>query len=263
MIILICIFWGSFIASFTDRADRLVVVLMRHSIQTESSYIRFYRMAWSSLVGDRSKCISCHQPIKFYDNLPLLSFIWLQGKCRSCGQKIPSYLWGVELLFLMLGILMYFGIKDLFFQCVSLVLVSLLYMIAVIDLRRKVIPDILTYSLFWVGLFWLIEGHRFSIIDGIITSVSAYLFLKSVQIIYLIFFKKLALGDADPLLGFAIGSWLTINLLPYFFLLSALITMAGIYFFRKKDSVLSVTYPYGPGLVIAGFLLLIFRYFFE
>jgi leader peptidase (prepilin peptidase)/N-methyltransferase len=150
-----------------------------------------------SIVTPRSRCPQCQAPIKAYDNVPVFAWLWLGGKCRSCGYPISPMYPLVELLtgFLFVACYLDFGltqvtVKWLIFTCLMVIL-------TVTDLRVRLLPDLINWPGFVVGLFlstWVPPS------DGIVFFLCASLFHRVPP--------ASLLGLLDGLLGAAFGSLL-------------------------------------------------------
>ena len=151
-----------------------------------------------SIVAPSSRCPRCESPIKPYDNVPVFGWLWLRGKCRSCGNPISSMYPIVELLTGLLFVACYleFGVtqttvKWLFFTCFIVIL-------TVTDIRVRLLPDLVNWPGFVAGLFFstLVPPN-----DG------AALWLSSLVLHDVVPFPQM-LGFLDSLLGAAFGSLL-------------------------------------------------------
>jgi leader peptidase (prepilin peptidase)/N-methyltransferase len=119
-----------------------------------------------SLVHPASHCPACRSPIGFYDNVPLLSYVFLGGRCRSCKVRISPRYFIVELLTAVLGVLLYhrFGLTLAFFS--GFVFVSALIVISFIDLDVRLVPDLISLPGIAVGLLISVVG-RYAIKDSL------------------------------------------------------------------------------------------------
>lgn len=208
-----------------------------------------------------SFCPSCEEPIRWYDNIPLISFVVLAAKCRSCGSKIPVKYFLVELssavialiLFSLLGLTPAFFIYTLF----SLALLT----VSVIDMERREIPDVISLpgivmGILLVTLFRLRGDLVSSLIDSLLGVLvgGGSMFLLG----YLgeLVFKKDALGGGDIKLMGMIGAFLgwklvllTFFIAPMFGSVSSVIMLAK----NKREPI-----AYGPYLAAGAFVSLLF-----
>ena len=112
-----------------------------------------------SVVHPPSHCPACKNPIRFYDNLPLISYVMLLGRCRACGERISPRYFAVELLMAALALALYyqFGLGLAFFA--SFVFVAALIVISFIDLDVRIVPDVISLPGIVVGLLFSVIGR--------------------------------------------------------------------------------------------------------
>jgi leader peptidase (prepilin peptidase)/N-methyltransferase len=150
-----------------------------------------------SIVSPGSRCPRCQKPIKPYDNVPVLAWIWLRGKCRNCGLPISPMYPLVELLtgLLFVGCYLEFGIaqatvKWLFFICLIIIL-------SVTDLRVRLLPDVITWPGFAAGVLF----------SSFVPPNDGVAFLLSLRLFHQLPPERV-LGVMEALLGAAFGSLL-------------------------------------------------------
>jgi prepilin signal peptidase PulO-like enzyme (type II secretory pathway) len=229
MIVFIGTFLGLFIDALIRRAIRCVGIYAKNYNISNFSYVRLYRAVSSYLIFGTAKNANFQFSACF-----AYSFIFF-GVCLS------NYFFNI----------------DIFPQFALLLVFCLLLVISLIDYKTKLIPDFLSYAVFWLGAFVQYKQGGQQLIDGLIVALVVYISLKSLQQIYLLGFGRDALGDADPLLAFSIAVWLDYWHVPYLFLLAVFVTLLPILFFtRLKSSLLTMQIPFGPGLAIAGFFMI-------
>ena len=215
-------------------------------------------------ISGRSNCLSCKKQIKWYDNIPLLSYILLKAKCRNCLSKIDIEYFIVELISAIsfLTIYHYFGISldSLFFFIISIFFIIIFF----IDLRHFIIPNELTYSLMVIGFFKTFFIHSNLLlfpdyIDSVIGGLAGFFIIWLIIFLY----KKLkniegmGLGDAKLLssLGFCFG-WLSLPFILIFSsLIALLITLPSLI---KKTKNMTTKIPFGPYLILGCLFYLIF-----
>lgn len=112
-----------------------------------------------SIVQPPSHCPKCHAPISFYDNIPLLSYLILRGRCRSCSEPISARYFLVEMLMaaLSLALFLRFGLGFVFFAC--FVFVAALVVISFIDLDVRIVPDVISLPGIVLGLILSVVGY--------------------------------------------------------------------------------------------------------
>ena len=209
------------------------------------------------IVSGRSFCPKCKKKIKWYDNLPLISFIILNRKCRNCNKVIPARYFIVEFITGIAFLLIYLNFENLntiiFLSILSLILIIIFF----IDLENFIIPDTLNFSIMGLALFKnflpnfntsLIHEINQSIIGGMVGYISIWL------IIYLYkTFKKIdgmGLGDAKLMAG--IGLLFGWQSIPFVLFVSSIL---GLIFvvpsLIKKQKNMRTEIPFGPFIIIA------------
>ncbi|MBD3296950.1 MAG: prepilin peptidase, partial [Candidatus Omnitrophica bacterium] len=216
-----------------------------------------------SIVTPRSFCPFCENRIRWYDNLPLVSFLMLRGKCRDCGRPIPLRYPVVELLNALVWTFLYysFGYGTRFF--VYAAFSSALLVVAAVDLEHQEIPDIISIPGIFLGLFLMtflrLDGSRTAVISfwnsflGIVAG-GGVMFLMGIAGEFI--FKKEALGGGDVKLMAMIGAFLgwKLALLTFF---AAPVLGAGVGLFMKLRFGEEVI-PYGPFISLAALLSLLY-----
>jgi leader peptidase (prepilin peptidase)/N-methyltransferase len=113
-----------------------------------------YRLPASKTITDppRSICPSCNRQIRYYDNIPILSYLWLKGQCRHCGARIPFRYVVVELMtgVAAVGVLFHFGLT--LESLIYFVFISSLIVMTFIDIDHRIIPDVITLPGILIGL---------------------------------------------------------------------------------------------------------------
>ena len=219
-----------------------------------------------SIIFPGSLCKNCGNPILWYDNIPILSFILLRGKCRYCKTAISIQYPIIELLTALLLILLWVKLNDIILFFGYAVFIFILIIISVIDYRYRIIPDILSIPLIFIGLIFSLI-NRFLGSNLILKFGNSFLgILCGIIIFYLIgiigekFFKKEVLGGGDIKLVGAIGSFLGLNamLISIFIgsLIGTLFSIILIYGFKKSKW--NDYIPYGPFLSLGSIIYLLF-----
>ena len=211
-----------------------------------------------NLVVPRSACPSCGHAISAIENIPVLSWLALGGKCKGCKTPISRRYPAVELLTGTLSgyIAWHFG----FGVAAAGALLFTWAMIALtfIDLDTFYLPDSITLPLLWLGLLFNINSTYVSLSSAVIGAVAGYLSLWSVYWIFKWATGKEGMGYGDFKLLAAIGAWLGWTMLPLTILLSSLVGAAiGIALIVFAGRGRSVPIPFGPYLAIAGMIALL------
>ena len=219
--------------------------LMINNTKIDNKYI--------NLIYPNSYCRHCHKPIKIFENIPVVSFLFLKGRCFECKNKINIQYPLVEIAtaFLFWFSFHFFNIS-LEMVFVTWFLVTLLAL-TIIDIQHRLLPDILTLSLLWAGLLVNSNNTFTSINLSLYGAVIGYLSLWIVYWLFKIITKKDGLGYGDFKLLAAIGAWCGWKSLPIIILLSSLtgslfgLTMILVF---KKNRYSQIAF--GPFLAIAG-----------
>ena len=212
-----------------------------------------------SIVTPPSSCPDCGEQIRFYDNIPLISYLLLLGKCRRCGHKIPFRYPLVELITGLLSIALFirYGVS---FQYVLFFLFSAsMVVISFIDLQWQIIPDVISLPGIAAGLIVsillnYIEWHESLI--GIVAGGGA-LYLVAVGFEWLT--GKDGMGGGDIKLLAMIGAWMGWKALPFVVLLSSLtgVIIGGASLIASQKG-LRARIPFGPFLAIGALIYLFF-----
>ena len=206
-----------------------------------------------NLVVPPSACPSCQQRLKPWDNIPLLSYIWLRGRCRYCQGRVslryPLIELATGLLTLAVALVYPPGVTVLMIWLLCWFLLAL----SVIDGDKKLLPDCLTLPLLWIGLLVNSQGLLTSLESAVFGAVAGYLVLWSMYWVFYLVTGREGIGYGDFKLLAALGAWLGWQFLPVIILLSslagALVGVALILFCgRDRYSAL----PFGPWLAAAG-----------
>ncbi|HTR59450.1 MAG TPA: A24 family peptidase [Casimicrobiaceae bacterium] len=214
-----------------------------------------------NLVIPRSQCPSCGHPISAVENIPVLSYLVLRGRCRACKARISARYPLVELLTGLLAVaaaLRFHGIPTIAAACVLLcALVALTF----IDFDTQLLPDNITLPLVWAGLLVNTAGIMpgVSLRDAVLGAVAGYLALWVVYWLFKLIRGKEGMGYGDFKLLAALGAWLGWQMLPLIVLLSSLVGATigiGLVVFKGRDH--QVPLAFGPFLAIAGAIALFF-----
>jgi len=179
-----------------------------------------------SLVSPRSRCPNCGHGITALENVPLVSWAWLRGKCSSCGAKISARYPLVELL---AGIGAAYAAWRFGFGSAALGAALFLWFtiaLAFIDQETGLLPDDLTLPLLWVGLVLNIGGAFAPLRDAVIGAVAGYLSLWLIYWGYKLATGKEGMGYGDFKMNAAVGAFLGWKMLPLVILLSSVVGLA-------------------------------------
>lgn len=220
------------------------------------SNVLIYRIPENiSIVAPASFCPKCGAKIRFYDNIPIISYIILKGKCRSCGGKIPLRYFLVEVVMASLFLLSYikFGFSINFLKSITFIFFAV--NISTIDIQKMLIPDVLSLPGLVMGfLFALLSGKfLYFLTGGIIGAIIPGIFYIAGKII-----KKDLMGEGDIIILAMIGlytGW--INVFIVLFIASLLGSIIGIPLKIKKK----IKYlPFAPFLFASAILLIFYNF---
>lgn len=218
-----------------------------------------------NLITPRSACPSCGAAVKAWQNIPIVSYLALRGRCAHCDAAIAARYPIVEAATGLLSALVAwrFGYGP---ECVgALLLCWSLVALSVIDLDHQLLPDAITLPLLWLGLALSLTvasgGGGFSFAEpraAIIGAIAGYLSLWFVYQAFKLLTGKEGMGYGDFKLYAALGAWLGWQMLPLIILLSAVvgaITGIGMIVFTRQGSQTPI--PFGPYLAAAGFVAML------
>ena len=211
-----------------------------------------------NLVTPSSNCMECGYRIRPWENIPVISYLFLKGKCSHCKIPISPRYPLIEILSAVSAVIvgLTFGATvQTFFACL---LVWSLLALAVIDLDTRLLPDSITLPLLWVGLLVNTRHTFVALDDAVIGAAAGYLSLWSVYQLFKLITGKEGMGFGDFKLLAALGAWLGWQMLPMIILLSSLVgTIIGITLMILKKHDKGSPIPFGPYLAAAGFIALL------
>jgi leader peptidase (prepilin peptidase)/N-methyltransferase len=205
--------------------------------------------AEASIVKPRSQCPYCHHPIRNRDNIPLISFIILRGKCRDCGGKISWHYPLVELITALLALLLFlkFGLTLNFL--IFFIFTAVLIVITFIDLDHQIIPDILTLPgipIFCLAAIFLLKIPWLEALLGLLIG-GGILFM--IAFVYELISRREGMGGGDIKLLAMIGGFLGWKSLIFILLFSSFSgAMVGITAMIIKKQDMKYAVPFGPFL---------------
>lgn len=212
-----------------------------------------------SLAFPGSRCPHCGAEIKATQNIPLLSYLVLGGKCASCKAPISVRYPIVEAVTALLWVLcgLQFGVSNALAG--AMLLTAVLVVLTAIDLDHQLLPDSLTLPLVWIGLLLNIDNTFVSLESAVLGAVFGYLCLWSVFWLFKIVTGKEGMGHGDFKLLAALGAWFGLAALPTIVLLSSVVGAVvgiGLIVTGKQDR--ETPMPFGPFLAGAGLIHLFY-----
>lgn len=208
------------------------------------------------IVVERSHCPHCGHQLSWYENIPLLSWLALRGRCRNCKAPISIQYPLVELLTAVLCALCVwrfgFGWQG-FGACV---LTCMLVALSGIDLRTQLLPDSLTLPLMWLGLIAALDNLYMPAKPALLGAIAGYASLWSVWWVFKQVTGKEGMGHGDFKLLAALGAWVGLaGVLPIILLSSVVGALIGSIWLAVKGRDRATPIPFGPYLAIAGWIV--------
>ncbi len=216
-----------------------------------------------SIVFPRSQCTKCEQMIPFYYNIPIVSYIFLKGKCANCSKKISIQYIIIEFL---TGILFYisFNLFPIDYAILLSITICLLIILSVIDIYHLLIP-IYTIVMLYILSIIKVLLYKGVILDAIWGATASILYL-SIPALLIIFIKnkKRVLGFGDILLSGFTGAWLgSINGVVCLFLASVIGILFVIYCIIINKDISSLRIPFGACISISFTIIIIIEKYYN
>ena len=214
-----------------------------------------------SLAWPGSHCPKCTTKLKIWQNIPVLSYLFLRGNCYYCHANISIRYLCVELACLLVSLyaVWFFGLH--WSLCCILPFLWILICLFCIDLQHQILPDVLSLSLLWLGLLLNTQNIFISLSTAVFSAAGAYLSLWLVMRAYLWIRGKVGMGHGDFKLFAAFGAWFGWTALPCLLLIASIsgILIGCIYLKATRQSY-QTQLPFGPFLCAAGVITLFYRF---
>ncbi len=252
---------GLLVGSFLNVVIYRLPVMMEREWQiqcNELNGIENNNKAVFTLSQPRSACPHCQHAITALENIPVISYLFLGGKCRGCHASISVRYPIIEALTGILSAVVatHFGFG---WACLgALLLTWTLIALTFIDADHQLLPDSLTLPLLWLGISFNLYGQYTTLEASVIGALAGYLSLWSVYQTFKLVTGKEGMGFGDFKLLAALGAWLGWSMLPSIILLSSLVGAVvglSLMLFRRHQS--DIPIPFGPYLAAAGWIALI------
>jgi leader peptidase (prepilin peptidase)/N-methyltransferase len=211
-----------------------------------------------NLATPASACPNCGHKLRTWENIPVISYIFLRAKCSSCGSKISIQYPAVELITGISSLLAAnaFGVS---IQTVAALLFTwVLIALTLVDLKKQLLPDNMTLPLLWLGILLSLFGVFTDLKSSVIGAMAGYLILWSVYQLFKLLTKKEGMGFGDFKLLGALGAWAGYSYLPQIILVSSVVgSVAGITMLIIGSAKQQQPIPFGPYLAVAGWIALL------
>jgi leader peptidase (prepilin peptidase)/N-methyltransferase len=211
-----------------------------------------------NLSTPRSACPHCGHAITAFENIPILSYVFLKGRCGGCQTHISLRYPIVEALTAILSVFVAYHFGFGWETVGALMLTWILIALTFIDLDHQLLPDKLTLSLLWLGLIFNLFSTYASLNDAVLGAIIGYLSLWSIYHLFRLITGKEGMGYGDFKLLGALGAWLGWQALPLIVLLSSFVgAFVGIALILFKQHGRDIPIPFGPYLAAAGWITLL------
>jgi leader peptidase (prepilin peptidase)/N-methyltransferase len=247
---------GSFLNVVVHRLPRMME-------RDEANYIATLRgdpvpyPARYDLMLPHSACPHCGHAIAAWENIPVLSYLLLRGRCSACRAPIGARYPLVELASGLLSVLAAWHFGPTWQALAAMVLVWALLALTLIDADTQLLPDQITQPLLWLGLLLNLGGLFASLADAVAGAIAGYLLLWSAYWLFRLLRGKEGMGYGDFKLMAALGAWFGWQALPALVLLSSLVGLAfGLANIALRRQDRDTPFPFGPFIAGAGLVVL-------
>jgi len=210
-----------------------------------------------SLAVPRSRCPHCEHEITALENVPVLSYLFLRGRCRGCGKPISWRYPAVEILTGLLFGLAAWKLGPGLAAIAAMGFTAAMVALTFIDFDTQLLPDDITLPLLWAGLLANLFATFTDLASAVVGAIAGYLTLWGVYWLFKLATGKEGMGYGDFKLLAAIGAWLGWQMLPLTILLSSFVgAVVGIGLIVLARHGRNVPMPFGPYLAVAGVIAL-------
>ncbi len=242
-----------------------VFVIVLGALWGSFANVCIYRLPLEKgVVSGRSFCPNCNNLITWKDNIPVISFLLLNGKCRKCKKKISSQYLLVETISILFFLIIYF-LYGISVTTLLLLILSLNFLIIFfIDFKHYIIPNVLTFSMMFLGFVksFVPDLHPMfpNYLNSLIGGIFGYGIIWSIIFFYKQVRKKEGMGLGDAKLLSAIGFWFGWFSIPFVIFLSSIIALLSVApSLINKSRKFSSQIPFGPYIIVATLIYLIFE----
>jgi len=243
----------------------LLFVTILGSLWGSFANVCIYRLPKNKgVVSGRSYCPKCKKNIIWYDNIPIISYLNLERKCRKCKKKISSQYVLVEIISALAFLTTYFFFGISLTTIFLIILILSFIIIFFIDLKHYIIPDILTLPMMVFGFLKSFDPNLNPIFPNYINSLIGGIIGYGIIWLLIIFYKKIrkkeGMGLGDAKLLAVVGFWFGWYIIPFIiFLSSSLALIFVIPDLLKKKKKLNSQIPFGPYIIIATLIFIVFK----
>ncbi|NND89354.1 MAG: prepilin peptidase [Granulosicoccus sp.] len=211
-----------------------------------------------NLAVPRSRCPSCEKEISVWQNIPILSYLLLGGKCANCRTRISARYPIVEFVTMLLSLIVAWQLGPTPQAVLGIVVTWFFVSMSMIDVDHQLLPDAMTLPLMWIGLLAALVPVFADLRSAVIGAAAGYLVLWLVYQLFRIATGKEGMGYGDFKLLAAIGALLGWQALPVVILLSSLVgAIVGIAIIAVTGRDRNIPIPFGPYLAAAGWIAML------
>ena len=216
------------------------------------------RLLSMNLATPASACPNCGHKLRFWENVPVLGYIFLSGKCSSCRSKISLQYPLVEFITGAASITVAYQFGVTLQALFALIFTWVLIALTLIDLKKQLLPDSMTLPLLWSGILLSFFNLFTDLSSSVIGAMAGYLVLWSVYHLFRLLTKKEGMGYGDFKLLAAMCAWTGFTYLPQMILVSSVVgSIAGISMLLTGKAKQQQPIPFGPYLAVAGWIALL------
>ena len=240
------------------------LIILAGAVLGSFANVCIYRLPiQKSIVGGRSFCPKCKKKIVWYDNIPIISFLSLNRKCRKCKKIIPIQYFLVEILNIVLFSIIYFIFGISLTSLLLMILAFAFIIVFFIDLKHYIIPNILTFPLMILGFVKSFDPNLNSLFPNYLNSLIGGMFGYGIIWSIIFFYKQIknkeGMGLGDAKLLAAIGFWFGWISIPFVIFSSSIVALILVIpSLLNKSRKFSSQIPFGPFIIIGCILYIIF-----
>ena len=210
------------------------------------------------LATPASSCPQCGHSIRAWENIPLISYLILGGKCSSCKAPISMQYTAIEAITATLSVIVAWQFGVSVQTAGGLMFTWILISLTMIDVHKQLLPDNITLPLLWLGLIFALFDTYTSLQASVIGAIAGYLSLWTVFQTFKLVTGKEGMGFGDFKLLAAMGAWMGWTMLPQIILVSSVIgAIAGSIMLVTGKARTQQPIPFGPYLAVAGWIALL------
>ncbi len=211
-----------------------------------------------NLATPASACPNCGHKIRFWENIPVISYLLLRARCSSCATAISIQYPVVELLTGLASVVVAYTFGVTIQTIAALIFTWVLIALTLIDLKKQLLPDSITIPLLWSGIILSLFNVFTDLNASVIGAIAGYMLLWSVYQLFKLLTKKEGMGFGDFKLLAALGAWAGYSYLPQIILISSVVgSIIGISMLVIGKTKQQQPIPFGPYLAIAGWIALL------